>query len=110
MAGSVPTFIKSLEFQKVKLKSGVTGWICDILKPGVAYLLEVWQPEEEGEEYRQDLVLHTDIESLLIEVEVPFDLAVPMPTGEFEEQQEAIRRQHQREQQAYKQQYQAAVA
>jgi hypothetical protein len=101
---------QSLEFQKVRLKSGVTGWICDVLRPGVAYILETWEPYNPDGEYQQEIINHSDIECLLIEIEVPFNISVVLPTGEFEERREEIHRELQQQEQAYKQQYQSKSA
>ncbi|MDR0859013.1 MAG: hypothetical protein LBN97_08285 [Oscillospiraceae bacterium] len=111
---------RCLEFQKVKLKNGDIGWICDILEPGVAYMLEIWEPEDPDQEYRLETILHSDIECLLVEVEVPVGLVVPMPTvitEKWEEDRkwlkqhsEKERKQQQEEFEKYKQQKRTAVA
>jgi hypothetical protein len=92
---------KSLEFQKIRLKTGEVAWIVDILEPGVAYIVDVWQPLDEESEYRTDEILHSDIECLLVEVQIP----VPMPaviTEKWQEDKEWLKK--------FQSQHAAAVA
>jgi len=61
------------EYMKVKLKTGEMAWIDEVLKEGVAYIADIWQPEDGESKYRTEQISQSDIQSIVIEVEKPLN-------------------------------------
>ena len=55
-------------FQKVKLKSGEYAHIVEIYEDGVAYEADIYSSDGET---RTDTIKHSDIKSIIVEVEKP---------------------------------------
>ena len=60
------------EYDKIKLKTGKTARIVDILEIGVMYLAEIY---EQGKRIAVEHVEHSNIESVFKEVEYPLQNA-----------------------------------
>lgn len=50
------------EFDRVLLKTGETGYICDLLRPGIAYVVDI---DKADGSIRTDVVEHKDIEKVI---------------------------------------------
>lgn len=61
------------KFQKIRLKSGKTAHIVEILDRGEAYLADIYDGDGE---YTTETIKPSDIASLIVEVEQPFKQTV----------------------------------
>ena len=57
------------EFQKIRLKSGETAHIVEILGDGKEYIADIY---EGNGEYNTETIKPSDIASIIVEVEEPF--------------------------------------